>query len=650
MGFDAWFTLACVALALVGMAWGRVSADLAMLAALVMLMLVGVVSVEEALAGFAHPSVVMIGALFVLAGGLVETGAMQMLLSPLLGRPRSTRAALLRLTGPVAVLSAFMNNTPIVSAYLPAVMEWSRRTAHPAALLLMPLSFAALLGGMATLIGTATNVAVTEMYVSYAERSPYVAAMGLHAPSPARQFWWITPIGLPAAAAGLLVLLIAARRLLKGRATEPGLREEARKYTVAMTIQSDSSIVGRTIEAAGLRHLPGAYLAELERHGVALPAVSPRTVLEAGDVLVFVGVVESVVDLRRTRGLEPATDQVTKLNMENRERRLVEAVVSARSPLVRRSVRESRVRTRYDAAIIAVHRGAERVPGKIGDIVLQAGDTLLLETHDGFLSAFRNSEEFYLLSAVADADVPRFERAGVSIAIVALFVLLMTLPVPAIVRGVVQAMGVSVGAFELSPVVAALGCALLMIVTRSCPAARAKARIDWTVLLTIACALGVGRAIETSGAARVIATSALRAAESLGPMGGLAIIFTVTCLLTQVITNASAAVLMFPIAIATAESMNANPEPFVIVLMIAASCAFLSPFGYQTNLMVYGPGRYHPFDFLRLGVPITLAVGVVTLAMCRIVFPSPTPNGALSAPVPAAASAAAVPQVGVSVC
>ncbi|MCA9293121.1 MAG: SLC13 family permease [Phycisphaerales bacterium] len=620
MGFDAWFTLACIVLALVGMASGRVSADLGMLGALVVLMLAGVLPVYEALAGFAHPSVIMVGALFVLAGGLVETGAMQMILAPLLGRPRGPHTALLRLTGPVAVLSAFMNNTPIVAAYLPAVMEWSRRTARPAAQLLMPLSFAALLGGMVTLIGTATNVAITEMYVSYVEHAPEAAAMQLEAPTPARQFWWITPVGLPAAMTGMLVMWFLAPRALKERSAAPGMREEARKYTVAMTVRADSSIVGRTIEAAGLRHLPGAYLAELERNGVALPAVSPRTVLEANDVLVFVGVVESVVDLRKTRGLEPATDQVTKLNMENRERRLVEAVVSARSPLVRRNVRESRFRTRYDAAVIAVHRGGERVPGKIGDIVLQAGDTLLLETHDGFLTAYRNSDEFYLLSTVADADLPRFERAGVAITIVVLFVLLMTLPIPLIVRAMGNLFGDSWNIKDISPVVAALVCALLMVATRSCPAARAKTRIDWTVLITIAAALGVGRALTVSGAADAIASGTLQAIQGLGSIGGLAMIFVVTCLLTQVITNASAAVLMFPIAIAAAEHMQNSPEPYVIALMIAASCAFLSPFGYQTNLMVYGPGRYKPLDFMRLGVPITVCVGAVTIVLCALMY------------------------------
>ncbi len=622
MGFDGWFTLACVAIGLLAMASGRVSADLGMLSALIVLMLAGILKPVQAIAGFAHPSVVMIAALFVVAGGLVETGAMRMILTPLLGRPKGTHSALLRLTGPVAVMSAFMNNSPIVAAYLPAVVEWSRRTSRDASSVLMPLSFAALLGGMATLIGTATNVAITEMYVTYAETSTHLAALGLEAPSPARQFWWITPVGLPAAIAGLAVVVFLAPRLLKGRNTSQGMREEARRYTVAMTVRSDSSIVGRTIEAAGLRNLPGAYLAELERNGVALPAVSPSTILEAHDILIFVGVVESVVDLRKTRGLEPATDQITKVNMEKRERRLVEAVISARSPLVRRSVRESRFRTRYDAAIIAVHRGGERVPGKIGDIVLQAGDTVLLETHDGFLRAYRNSDEFYLVSKVADSDVPNFERAGISIGIVGLFVLLMTVPLTPMVRFVARFLSMTPPTVvDISPVVAALACAMLMVITRCCPTARARSRIDWTVLITIGAALGVGQALTVSGAAAWIAESTLGVAHSWGALGALAMVFIVTCVLTQVITNASSAVLMFPIVIAIAEYLGVSPEPFVITMMIAASCAFLTPFGYQTNLMVYGPGGYRPSDFLRLGLPVVVVVGVVTLVMCQLVFP-----------------------------
>ena len=624
MGFDGWFTLGCVGVALIAMASGRISADLTMLGALVIVMLAGVIGPVEALAGFAHPSVIMIGALFVLAGGLVETGAMRMLLTPLLGRPAAPRFALVRLTGPVALLSAFMNNTPIVAAYLPAVVDWARRSSQQVNHLLMPLSFAAILGGMMTLIGTATNVAITEMYVTYAADAAHVQALGLEPPSPARQFWWITPVGLPAALVGLGVLVLLSPRVLGQAKDAQGMREEARRYTVAMIVRPDSSIVGKTIEDAGLRHLPGAYLTEIERQGVALPAVPPDTTLEAGDVLVFVGVVESVVDLRKTRGLEPATDQIAKVNMEKRERRLVEAVVSARSPLVRRSIRESQVRTRYDAAVIAVHRGGERVPGKVGDIVLQAGDALLLETHDGFLRAYRNSEEFYLVSRVADADVPQFERAWLALGIVALFVALMTVPIASLAPG-----------FEISPVVAALTCGVLMVATRCCPIARARARIDWMVLITIAAALGIGEALTTSGAADTIARASMALAEQAGRLGAIAIVFVVTCLLTQLITNASAAVLMFPITVAIAEQLGESPEPFVIALMIAASCAFLTPLSYQTNLMVYGPGGYRPRDFLRLGLPLTIAVGTVTIILCGLLFPAATtPSPALPPPSP----------------
>ncbi len=621
MSIDAIFTLCTLAVLTVGLATNKVGVDTAMLGALTLLLLAGVLEPLDAVRGFGDPTIVMIAALFIVVQGLVETGALSTLVEPLLGRPKGLAAAQLRMMTPVAAMSAFMNNTPIVAMYLPTVRDWARRLGISPSHLFMPLSFAAILGGACTLIGTASNVLVTGEWVAYVRDDPYAQQIGLTVPSPARQMWWSAAIGLPAALLGIALITVVSRRLLPARAPADRGVPDVRRYTLEMIVQDDAPIVGRTIEAAGLRHLPGLFLVEIQRGDAQLPAPGPDAVIDAGDVLVFAGIVDSVVDLRKIRGLVPATDQVLKVNAQRRQRLLVEAVVSGRSALVRRSIRESQFRTRYNAAIIAVHRGGERVRGRIGDIVLQAGDVLLLETHSGFVERHRNGDDFYLVSRVEGSVQPDFEKARIALAILGLFVALLTIPP---LGGLVARAGALVGLSppaELSPVVVALLCACLMLLTRCCTMTSARAAINWQVLIAIGAALGLGRAMQTTGAAEDIARAVVGVTRTLGPHGVLLVMFLLSNAMTQVITNAAAAVLMFPIMTETARDLGVSPEPFVATLMAAVACSFLTPVGYQTNLLVLAPGGYRFGDFVRLGLPLTVIVAIVAVVVAPIAFP-----------------------------
>ena len=623
MGFDGWLTIGVVVALMGSLASNRISVDYAMVGALTLLVLAGAVGPARAVSGFASESVVMIAALYVVATGLVDTGAMRLVVDRLLGKPKTLAGAQVRMMVPVAMLSAFMNNTPIVAMFVPVITDWGKRQRMSPSKLLMPLSFAAILGGSCTLIGTAPNIAVTELYVAWSETAEASAA-GVEVPSATKQMWWMSVVGVPAAAVGIVFILLASGRLLKERRPAAALRDEARKYTVEMVVESDSPVVGRSIEAAGLRQLPGLYLVEIERGEAQLPAPGPTTRLEAGDVLVFVGVVESVVDLRKIRGLVPATDQVSKVNAARRRRLIVEAVVSDRAPFVRRSVRESRFRTTYNAAIIAVHRGGERVEGKVGDIVLEPGDTLLLETHMDFVDAHRNTTDFYLVSRVDGAEQPRFERAPVALGIVGLFVALLSFG-GLIERGLEWVDGelgsVSVPTGTLTPMTASLLCACLMILTRCTTSTRARQEINWQVLLAVGAAIGLGGALKETGAAAVIAEGVMGVVRPLGPHGVLFVMFVLVNVVTQFVTNVAAAVVMFPIVLASASSLGVSPEPFVVVLMSAAACSFATPIGYQTNLMVSGPGGYRFGDFMRLGIPLTLIVAVIATVIAPVAFP-----------------------------
>ena len=581
MSPDAWTTLAVLAVVMGLLSFTRITPYLVLLAGLALLLTLGVISERDLLSGLANPGMVTVGVLFAVVSGLRETGAMNWLAEPLLGSPRSTSSAQLRIVGPVAVLSAFMNNTPLVAVMLPVVHDWARKHRISVSKLLMPLTYASILGGGCTLIGTSTILVINGLVIS-----ELGAEHGLG-------MFEIGKVGLACAVVGLAYLLILGRWLIPDRRPVISIGDDPREYVVEMLVPSGSPLAGKTIEAAGLRHLPGLYLMEIDRDGQVLPAVSSSVALRESDRLVFAGIVESVVDLQRIRGLAPATDQVFKLDAPRTNRSLVEAVVSRANPLVGMTIREGEFRTRYNAAVIAVARMGERIRQKIGDIVLQAGDTLLLEARASFAGQHRNSRDFFLVSQVEDSAPVRHERAWVSLAILAAMV------------GVVTAGG-------LSMLNAAMLAAGGMILTRCTSASTALRAIDWQVLLVIAAAFGIGRAMQTSGAAEGV-TRWLISLAGDDPMVILAILSGVTMLFTNVMNANAAAVPMFPIGVATAARLS-TPEasvsamPFVIAIAMGATASFATPIGYQTNLMVMGPGGYRFSDFLRVGLPLSILV------------------------------------------
>ncbi|NOX53876.1 MAG: SLC13 family permease [Planctomycetes bacterium] len=593
MTWDIAITLAVLLAVVVGLSVLRAGPDLILLGGLALLLLAGVVGPIEAFAGFGNEGLITVALLYIVAEGLRQTGAVSFISQQLLGHPKSVLSAQARVVAPVAVASAFLNNTPVVAMLLPVIHEWSKKHRISVSYLLMPLSYAAILGGLCTLIGTSTTLVVNGLLIETLHRS-----LGL---------FEIGAVGLPAAVLGLAYLLLFSRRLLKDRKPAMTLLQDPREYTVEMLVEPHSPLVGKTIEDAGLRHLTGMYLMEIDRGDHVLAAVSPHERIQGHDRLVFVGIVESVVELQRIPGLRPATDQVFKLNQPRSERCLIEAVVSDSCPILRQTIREAKFRTRYNAAVIAVARSGERIRKKIGDIVLQPGDTLLLEAHPSFLEQQRNSRDFFLVSAVEDSTPPRHERAWVA-------------------RTILAAMVLTVALGLLSMLKAALAAAMLMIATRCCRASEAKRAVDLTVLLVIGAGLGIGKAVELSGAASFLAHH-LIAVMGSHPWLVLATVYAITMVLTNLITAKAAAVLIFPIAMAAAENLSVqlgapvDPMPFAIAVMMAAAASFATPVGYQTNLMVIGPGGYRASDFLRLGVPLSLLIWAVTVFLAPIVWP-----------------------------
>jgi len=389
-------------------------------------------------------------------------------------------------------------------------------------------------------------------------------------------------------------------RLLPDR-KEPLLHgEDIRKYTAEMVVEEGSPLDGCSIEAAGLRCLPGLYLAEIERDNVILPAVGPQERLAANDRLIFVGAIESVVDLHSIRGLVPATSQVFKLEGARKDRSFFEAVVSDTNPLAGKSVREGRFRSRYHAVIIALARNGRRMHGKVGDMVLRAGDTLLLEARPNFIDQQGKSRDFYLVSEIGGFHPPNYKDAPIAVAITIGMVVLAS-------SGL------------LSMLEAALVAAGLMIASGCTSGQVARRAPDWQILVVIATSFGIGVALQKTGAAGVLADGIIGLAGG-SPWATLGLVFTTTALLTAIATNNVAAVLTFPIALSAANHINVDVMPFAITIMVAASASFSTPIGYQTNLMVYNAGGYRFADFVRIGLPLTILVGMVTVGLVPFIW------------------------------
>jgi di/tricarboxylate transporter len=552
-----------------------------LLGALSVLVLGGVIDPAVGFSGFANQAPLTVAALYVVAAGARRTGLLSGITARLLGGDGGRRS-LARLGAPVAGLSAVFNNTPLVAMLLPDVAGWARSRRLPVSRFLMPLSFAAILGGTVTLIGTSTNLVVSGVLDQQGH-----GALGL---------FELTPVGLPVAVAGLVVLILVAVRWLPDR-TDPALAAMTalREYALHLEVQPDGPLVGASVSGAGLRNLSGVYLADIVRSDRHLGPVGPDEVLESGDLLIFVGDIGDVIDLRSRAGLRPPADQAEVLDRA-RTPLYFEAVIGRESPLVGRSLKEVGGRTGYRAAAVAIHRAGEQVQGKLGEVELHAGDTLVLLAGSDLRRARGAMQDFLVIAPLRHA-VPVIGRGARWVAVaLAVFVVLATIGV--------------VTTFE-----AALLAAAIVVGTRVVSFAEAKRSIDLDVIVMIAAALGIGTAVEASGLAQNLADLATGWLGFAGVVGVVFGILLTTSLLTEVITNNAAAAVVVPIAVRAAQDVGLDLRVMAVGVAVVASSSFLTPIGYQTNAMVYGPGGYAFTDFLRVGGLLNLVVLVVATAM-----------------------------------
>jgi di/tricarboxylate transporter len=586
VSWEAWVVLVATGTAFVSMVRGWAPAEIALGVSLAAITLLGVLEPRQALAGFANEQLHTVALLFVAAAALRGAGSLGMLTSRFLTPTTSVSLAVLRLTLPVALLSGVLNNTPIVAMLIPEVRAWALRTGISSSRLLIPLSYAAIVGGLITVIGTSTNLVVNGL-VAEVGRQPI-------------GFLEIGRIGLPLTIVTLAFLTISARWLLPDRPDVDAAFSNPQTFTTEILIDADGPYAGRRLADIRVHDLPPLAPVEIERGGQVIPAPRPDHVLQGGDRLVFAGPSAALLALRSHPGLSLARDHA--FHLDNPQRHFVELLVSPRCPLIGRRVGDGTFRQRYNAAVIAVARHGERVANaRLGDWELRAGDILLVEVGADFFARHRSSADFYLVTPRGAPPVVHRLRAWLGLVILG---------------GMVGAAATGM----LSMFKAALLAVGVLAAARYLTRDLVREGLDVRVLLTIALSFGLGVALERSGAAAGLA-STVELFGDRSPWLALAVVYLATVAVTEMITNNAAAALMIPVAFAVADRLGVSYVPFTIVVMVAASASFVTPIGYTTNLMVYGPGGYRFTDFARAGIPLAILTALITLFLTPLIWP-----------------------------
>ncbi|MGI8657399.1 MAG: SLC13 family permease [Candidatus Limnocylindria bacterium] len=586
MSLDAWITLGIIVVLIAVMARELIQPAFAILLTTIILMLLGIISPAQAFSGFSNEAPIAVAALLILARAVDVSGVFQPIVRFLFGR--ATGAWLMaRLVLPIAGLSGFVNNTTLVAMSVPPALDLCQRRGLPPSKFLIPISYASVLGGVMTTVGTSTNLTVSGL----------LASAGMQPLS----LFELTPVGLPIALVGCLAIIVLAGRLLPDRSRSDAEISGAREFAFSMRVRAGGPADGTSVDEAGLRHLSGVFLVEIDREGRNIAPVGPDELLAGGDVLTFVGLVDHVVDLQRLPGLESTENrQIDQLG--GGTHRFYEVVVADSLNLVGRTLRDAGFRARYGAAVLAIHRSGQRIDAKLGDVQLRLGDTLLVLAGHDFREQFRDGADFLLIAPKQGISPTQSRKAAIVTAIGLGFIGLVGTGTVPILHG-------------------ALAAAMLLVITNVLTPRQARDAVDLNIVVLIAAAFGLGAAVEQTGLGSAAASILVNGLEPFGPLGALAAVLLATMLLTEMVSNNAAAVLVFPIAVATAAGLGVDPRPFVIVVALGASLSFLTPIGYQTNLMVYGLGNYRFLDFTRMGIPLNLISIAITLAVVPIVFP-----------------------------
>ncbi len=582
--------LAVLAIAVALFISGRLRFDLVALGVLVTLLALGLIDSNQALYGFANPATVTIAAMFVLSAGLVRTGSVQWLARNIdrLAGKKEWRLILV-LCVVIAALSAFIVNTATVAILIPVAIVLARGRKLSASRVLIPLSFASQFGGVCTLVGTSTNILVNSIAVSKG-----MDAFGL---------FEFAPLGLVMSLVGIIYLTVAGRWLLPRRKGEV---EQVDKYRLAdylaeLRVMEDSPLIGKTWAKSKASREPQVGLANFLRGDVATSKPT-RTIIREGDVLLLHGHLRRLIELQDKYRLKVMTNvKISDQRLKSTELQLSEALIPPRSNLIGRTLNTSDFFRRYNSRVLAIQRRGKIMKESVWDIQLSAGDTLLIQGHKDDISRLLTSPNLVVTNELSEFYI-RKRRAFVALAALGLLIVLAALNIVPIM-------------------VAALISAGVMVIGRCLTIEEAYQAIDWKVIFLLAGIIPLGLAMEQTGAALWLADKVLQPLSGFGPLVVLAALYLSTAVLTEAMSNNAAAVILAPIALSLAVSMNVDPRPFLVAITFAASTSFATPIGYQTNAMIYAPGGYRFSDFTRVGVPLNLIFWGIAVLLIPMLWP-----------------------------
>ena len=591
MPSQAWVTLGILAAMFALLIWDRLPAWLVFVGTLTAAMTLKLASAEALLKGFSNTGVLTVAVLFPVAAGMYATGAISLLSQRIIGLPRSLWAAQIRIFPPIAVASAFLNNTPLVAMMIPVLRDLTRVTGLPRSKLFMGLSFASILGGTMTLIGTSVNLIIAGLAADAMASGRLTGMKPLTIFEPIR-------VGLPVTVAGLLFMMLIGTRLLPGGRQQESASFARRIFRAELHVQPQSNLDGKTLEAAGFEKPVGYSLLSVTRSGAAIEITSTLK-LSGGDVLAFAADAEVLPGLWATIGLAPLYGNRTSARRHTHQ--LVEVVVSPQSPAVGRLISELILPGRpSNSFVVAGSHDGQAMGVPLGEYRIQSGDAGILEVNESFFYENRRETDFILTKAIEGFSVQRVDRASVATVITVLMVAAAALGITSMLN-------------------AALLATMAMLLSGCLPIERAWRSLDWKTLVVLGSAVGLESAVTASGLSQKIAELCAGIGGS-SPRVSLAVVLVGTLIMTNIITNAAAAAFMFPVALSMAQRLNVSFVPFVIILMVGASCAFINPAGFQTNLMVQELGGYTFADFAKVGLPLTLVIGIVAIIVAPLAY------------------------------
>ncbi|MGE0643196.1 MAG: SLC13 family permease [Nitrospira sp.] len=569
----------------------KLSVDLVAVIIVATLLLSGIITPEEGLSGFSNTATVTVGAMLVLSAGLFRSGAVNLLGAGLrkLGRYGMGITTLTMMLG-IGAISAFINNTAAVAMLLPIVMQTARDMRLSPSKLLMPLSFASMFGGVCTLIGSSTNILVSSIAQRYEQ--------------PGLGMFEMTQLGLVFFFAGTMYMLVVGLKLIPDRQAEDDLTQRFAmgEYLTEIVLLPEAKSVGTTIADAPLGKDIDLEILEVRRHAGRLQFPGPHTVLQAEDTLLVRCNAAQIRRLQEREGIALKSEMRWRdKDLESDDTRLMEAIVAPYSVLDGRSVKGIRFKDNFGATVLAIRHNEELVHDNLNARILRGGDMLLLKVRADSFERLRTSPAFVMMS---DAGVPTFRTDKLLIAL-------------AIVAGVVGAAALNIVPLVISSIT---GCALL-ILTGCLTMEEAYQAVEWKIIFLLAGVLTLGVALEKTGAALLLSNWMIATLGVFGPVALVSAFYLMTSLLTETMSNNATAALLTPIAIAAAQSMDLDPRPFLMAITFAASASFMTPVGYQTNTLIYGPGQYTFKDFLRVGAPLNILFWILATLLIPMFWP-----------------------------